>query len=400
MLKKYTEKRVNIIMPIYNETPTSLHRAIDSILNTDYPKQQLHLYLSFDEGVLDYNSKAFINLLERYDLDITDKRERIDIDIEGVLISICRFDHGGKKSAQFGGFKMMENDNRSLLDSLVFFVDSDIILKHDALSNFTYYLDKHNKNALTGLISCIVSTTPNFLTYYQDIEYISGQIIWRNFEVYLGSITCLPGAFTILKYSFLKQVSDKYFNSTIYEDDLDYQRFYLGEDRYLTHLLMELEPYKLGFCASARCKTDAPNTVSALLKQRRRWYLGYISNDIWLMTSIKLWRSYPILCTFNLLNNIRNTSTYIYLLYFVLLINKNTTILLWVILSTIVLNWGFLIFYSLKIRRRMNIIFYIIFSILQPISNMIYRYYTIWNIKERSWGGVRVDISDASQVSI
>jgi chitin synthase len=397
ILKECMSKRVNIIMPIYNENPDSLWRAIESILKLDYPKQLLHVYLSFDEGVSANNSEGFVKLLERYDLDTADNRERIDIDIEGVLISICRFEHGGKKSAQFGGFKMMESDDKEITNSLVFFIDSDIILKPDSLCNFTYYLDKYNKSALTGIITCIASGKPNFLTYYQDIEYVSGQIFWRNLEVYFGSTTCLPGAFTILKYSFLKKVSDEYFNSTTYDDDVDYQRFYLGEDRYLTHLLMEIEPWKLGFCESARCKTDAPNTISSLLKQRRRWYLGHISNDIWMISSSKLWKSYPLLCLFNLFNNTRNTSIYIYLLYFVVMFNKNISIFMWLmfIILPIVLNWIFLIFYSMSIRRKMNIIFYIVILLIQPIISMMYMYYTIWTMRERSWGGARVEsISD------
>jgi cellulose synthase/poly-beta-1,6-N-acetylglucosamine synthase-like glycosyltransferase len=185
----------------------------------------------------------------------------------------------------------------------------------------------------------------------------------------------------------------EYVKKTIYDDDVDYQRFYLGEDRYLTHLLMEIEPWKLGFCDSARCKTDAPNTIPALLKQRRRWYLGHISNEIWMMSSSKLWKSYPLLCLFNLVNNTRNTSIYIYLLYFVVIFNENTSILMWLmfIVLPIILNWLFLIFYSIRIRRKMNIIFYLVILLIQPIISMMYMYYTIWTMRQRSWGGARVE---------
>jgi chitin synthase len=392
-LQKFQTKKVNIIMPIYNESPESLLKAVKSVLALDYPKQLIHLYLAFDEGVLPNNSDAFVKLMEYYTLLPSDTRSRIDIDLEGVIVSICRFEHGGKKSAQFGAFKEMENDANDLENSLVFFIDSDIILKNDSLSQFTYFLETKNKSALTGIISCIASENPTFLTFYQDIEYISGQIFWRNLEVYFGSTTCLPGAFTILRYPFLKRVSDTYFNSNVYADNTDYQRFYLGEDRYLTHLLMEIEPWQLGFCEAARCKTDAPNTLSALLKQRRRWYLGHIANDTWMISSLKLWKTYPLLCLFNLLNNTRNTSIYIYLLYFVLLLNKETNIVSWsiFILMPLLLNWFFIAIYALKIRRKMNIVSYCAIVFLQPILSMMYMYYTIWTIRQKSWGGIRVE---------
>lgn len=393
-LKESSDKFINIIMPIYNENPDSLRKAIDSVMKLDYPKHLIHLYMAFDEGVSEIkNSEGCIKFFESLNLDPQDKRTRIDVDIDKIIISICRFDHGGKKSAQYGAFKEMEYDNKNLENSLVFFIDSDIILRPNSLSHFTYHLKNNKKSALTGIISCIVSKNPNFLTFYQDIEYISGQIFWRNLEVYFGSTTCLPGAFTIIKYSFLKKVSDKYFNSNIYEDNIDYHRFYLGEDRYLTHLLMEIEPWQIGFCETARCKTEAPNTLTALLNQRRRWYLGHMANDTWMISSIKLWKSYPLLCLFNLLNNTRNTSIYIYLLYFILVLNNKTPVILWImyIILPIFLNWFFIIIYSFKIKRKMNLVFYITILLCQPILNMMYMYYTIWTIKQKSWGGIRVN---------
>lgn len=397
-LKFHRYFQVNIIMPIYNENPESLWKAINSVINLDYDKKLIKLYLAFDEGVSNkLNSDAFISLMERFDLDpYNDKRNRINIEIDGLLICICRFDHGGKKSAQHGAFKEIEKDNLnslfSLNESLLFLIDSDIILDKKSLSHFTFYLKKYNKSGLTGLISCIVSENPTFLSFYQDIEYLTGQIFWRNVESYFLSTTCLPGAFTILKYSFFKKVSDEYFNSNNYKDDMDYHRFYLGEDRYLTHLLMEIEPYQLGFCQTARCKTDAPVTFMSLMKQRKRWYLGHISNDAWMISSLKMWKTYPILSLFNFLNNARNTSIYIYLFYFVLLLNKEVSIELWLlfIVLPILLNWLFIMIYVFKYRRKMNIVFYLCLFILQPIFNMIYMYYTIYMMREKSWGGDRV----------
>lgn len=390
---KITKKQINIIMPIYNEKPLALMKAIESVLNLDYPKELIHLYLAFDEDVSNQNSEAYTNLIDYYGLGRLDPSYRTDMLHNDMIVSICRFPHGGKKSAQYGAFKEMEKDNKNLQDSLVFFIDSDIILDQNCLSHFTYSMEKYNKSAMTGLITCITSENPSFLTFYQDIEYVSGQILWRNLEVYMGSTSCLPGAFTILHYPFIKKISSKYFNSNEYTDNLDYQRFYLGEDRYLTHLLMEVEPWKLGFCDYARCKTEAPDTLSGLLKQRRRWYLGHIANDIWMISSLKLWTTYPFLCLFNFFNNTRNTSIYIYLLYFTLLLNKDVPLFMWLLLIIlpIVLNWVFILAYSIKIKRKMNFLFYICILFFQPIFSMLYMYYTIFTIRQKGWGGVRVE---------
>lgn len=386
-LRNYDKNKVKIIMPIYNEEPVDLYNAIKSILNLNYNKKNIHVYLAFDE---DNETPAYKYILEKF--GIPESKPKITIDIEGILISICKFKHGGKKSAQYGAFKEIENDYTCLNHDYLFFIDSDIILDKNCLLEFNYYAEKNNKNCLTGMITCIASNKPTFLTYYQDIEYISGQIFWRNFETILGGAsTCLPGAFTFLKYSSLKKVSDIYFKKVEYQDITDYHRFYLGEDRYLTHLLMESEPWKIGFCEKAKCKTNGPKTLQSLLKQRRRWALGHIANSTWMMSSIKLWELYPILSLFNFFNNARNSSIYIYLLYFIVLFNSQITLITYLlfIILPIVLNYIFIIFYAVTTRRRMNILFYIIIVILEPIFNMMYLYYSIYTINKQTWGGIR-----------
>lgn len=243
------------------------------------------------------------------------------------------------------------------------------------------------------MITCITSQNPTFLSFYQDVEYVSGQLFWRNMEDMFGATSCLPGAFTIMKWASFDNLAEEYFSTTTYNDAFDYQRFYLGEDRYMTHLLMEKEPWKIGFCEAARCKTEAPSTLTGLLKQRRRWFLGHISNDTWMISSIRLWKIYPLLTLFNFLNNSRNTSLYIYLLYFVLVLNKNVSLLLWLlyIIAPLCLNWAFIMYYALRLGRKMNIVFYILIIVLQPIFSMMFMYYTIATAKQRTWGGVRVE---------
>lgn len=312
-ISNWKKTYVNIVMPIYNETPEALWKAIESVKALDYDLDKIHLYLAFDD---DKQPDAFKYAMEKWGKSIESAGEIVEVE-DSVRVSICRFPHGGKKSAQQGAYNLIKNGHskEELENSLLFFIDSDIQLKSDALWQFVRHMDIKKKNCLTGMITCVTSENPSFLSYYQDIEYVSGQIFWRNMEDRLGATSCLPGAFTILRWTSFDSIADDYFSKTTYSDNFEYQRFYLGEDRYLTHLLMEREPWKMGFCESARCKTEAPDTLMGLLKQRRRWFLGHISNDTWMISSLSLWKTYPLLTLFNFLNNSRNTSIYIYLLY-------------------------------------------------------------------------------------
>lgn len=389
-IAEYKKKRVNILMPIYNENPNDLLRAIRSITNLDYDLTKICVYLSFDNLVED---DAYRTVLSNLDRGVYVNENRVDGVYRGVLIRMCKFEHGGKKSAQEGGYKMILNDQIYLNESLILLMDSDIELKNDCLWQFTRHLELYNKTSLTGMITCSQNHKINFLSYYQDIEYVSGQIMWRGLENHFGSTSCLPGAFTIIKFSTFEKIASEYFCKRTYKDTFEYQRYYLGEDRYLTHLLMTKESWKIGFCEKARCKTVAPKTIDGLLKQRKRWFLGHISNDTWMLCSPKIWWRYPILTLCNFLNNSRNSSIYIYLLYFALLFNKNINTIVWLmyIIVPVLLNWLFIIYYAYRLNRKMNILFYISIIICQPIFNMMYIYYTLYNFRKRSWGGVRVE---------
>ena len=75
-----------------------------------------------------------------------------------------------------------------------------------------------------------------------------------------------------------------------------FHRYHLGEDRYFTHLLMIKPGEKaiLKFNPEARCKTEAPDDLWTLLRQRRRWYLGTICNAIADIMTPKLWINFPL----------------------------------------------------------------------------------------------------------
>lgn len=82
------------------------------------------------------------------------------------------------------------------------------------------------------------------------------------------------------------------------------------------------KPYQIGMSTGAFCKTEAVQDFKSLLKQRRRWFLGFITNEVCMLTDIRLWLRYPFLCLIRLgQNTIRTTS----LLFFVMVISLATT---------------------------------------------------------------------------
>ncbi|KAI9143361.1 chitin synthase-domain-containing protein [Paraphysoderma sedebokerense] len=119
----------------------------------------------------------------------------------------------------------------------------------------------------------------SWVTWIQVHEYYINHHLGKTFESIFGSVTCLPGCFSMYRIRYLdgepalvhdKIIEDYKLNKvhTLHSKNL----LHLGEDRYLTTLLLKHFPGKrLEFIPSAVCKTDIPDTFEVLLSQRRRW---------------------------------------------------------------------------------------------------------------------------------
>lgn len=109
----------------------------------------------------------------------------------------------------------------------------------------------------------------------------------KAFESLFGSVTCLPGCFSVYRLRtadkgrpiiISQRIIDDYSEpvvDTLHKKNL----FSLGEDRYLTTLMMKYFPaYKMKFTPDAIAHTVAPDRWSVLLSQRRRWINSTIHN--------------------------------------------------------------------------------------------------------------------------
>lgn len=247
---------VTVVMPIYNEPITTLMTAVNSVIEVEYPLTRMHLVLAFDDDKITDIYLALMHCLidsssaskyKKQQESVPSHKEgtyplMCDIFYRNLLVTSCRFKHGGKRHAQMCAYQYLEakyNDRAS--KPLLLFIDSDIQLDTFSISYFVhdFVVKKKTPNhpqrdAMTGLITCKTSDTYNFWKVLQDTEYIESQMLHRNAEDYLGSVSCLPGALTMMRFEALQSVSHIYFNEMEATDSLDFQRCHLGEDRYLT----------------------------------------------------------------------------------------------------------------------------------------------------------------------
>lgn len=397
-----------VVMPVYKEAPEVLIKAVDSVVDSDYPAACIHVFLSWDGGAVD---ESYLRVIHHLGIPISLKSypQSIDVVYNGVRITISRFKHGGKRHCQKLTFKLIDKVYAQYLkrhdDLFVLFIDSDCILDRYCLQNFMYDMElkpgsKHNMLAMTGIIT---STTDknSFLTILQDMEYLHGQLFERSVESGCGAVTCLPGALTILRFSAFRKMAKYYFADKAEQcDDLfDFGKCHLGEDRWLTHLFMigAKTPYQIQMCTGAFCKTEAVQTFKSLLKQRRRWFLGFITNEVCMLTDVRLWARYPLLCIVRFMQNTIRTTA---LLFFILAIALITTskkvedLPVGFIGVSLGLNYLLMFYFGLQLKRFKAWLYPLMF-VVNPFFNWLYMVYGIFTAGQRTWGGPRADAAAA-----
>lgn len=141
VLDETTAPKVVIVMPCYNEIPEVLIKAIDSIVDGEYPPTCQHIFLSFDGAE---ENELYLKTIESLGvpLSLDSYPASLDVIYRGLRITVSRFKHGGKRHCQKSTFKLIDkvyteylkrNDNLFIL-----FIDSDCILDKMCIQNFMY----------------------------------------------------------------------------------------------------------------------------------------------------------------------------------------------------------------------------------------------------------------------
>ncbi|KAJ3332293.1 hypothetical protein HDU76_000721 [Blyttiomyces sp. JEL0837] len=401
-----------IIMPIYNEPLPSLMEAVNSITRSKYPLSKINLVMAFDseeiskvyQGVMycfaggddnpDYGRVSTYRL-EKIALDY-EKDPITDVEYRGLWISVCRFAHGGKRNAQKCAFEFLRDQYETTSSKpLLLFIDSDIALDKYAIPRLVDSMTRDRfgvkRQAMTGLITCRTKDSLNLWKVFQNTEYIEMQMMHRNAEDLLGALSCLPGALTIMRFETLETIAPMYFGTMDALDPFDFNRCHLGEDRYMTHLILTAnERYSVGFCSAARCKTEGCATFTALVKQRRRWYLGTLTNEIYMLTSPDLWKKYTFHSMYVAISAISTGPLFLYVFWLAGITSSANIQSYTAVIAILVSVWCTLIIVAVHLKRLKVIWGYPIVLLLMPFLTLCFQLYGIATFTQRSWGGVRV----------
>ena len=166
-------------------------------------------------------------------------------------VRLMRLENGGKAVALNKGLVLAKGE-------IVVALDADTQFAPDAIRLLARWFEDPRVGAVAG--NAIVGNRVNLVTRWQALEYVTAQNLERRALAALGCVTVVPGAVGAWRRSALAALGG-------------YPPETLAEDQDLT-LSVQRAGWRVEFDSEARAYTEAPDTVSGLLKQRFRWSFG------------------------------------------------------------------------------------------------------------------------------
>lgn len=253
---------VSVIIPSYNENADSVIKAIQSILEQDYP---VHEIIFVDDG--SSNTDAYE--------EVTALAEEISAGYSEVAaaggvrgyhyatpvspkIITHRFkENKGKKQAQAWAFKKAEGD-------FILLIDSDGYLYPNAVREL---LKPFNDKKVSGVVGHVSARNlkDNILTRMQDVLYHNAFRVGRASQSITNCVLVLSGAISMYKRDVIVSNLDEFLKTKILGINCE-----AGDDRCLTNIALK-HGGKTKYQSTALCITDVPTNTPNFFKQQVRW---------------------------------------------------------------------------------------------------------------------------------
>lgn len=286
-------------------------------------------------------------------------------------------------------------------------VDADTSVSEDSLNRLVSACAHNAKIAGICGETSLQNDEKSWWTMIQVYEYFISHHLAKAFESLFGSVTCLPGCFSMYRLRTMDKgkpliISDAVINEySICNVDTLHQKnlLSLGEDRFLTTLMMKHFPtmhYK--FVPDAQCKTAAPESFGVLISQRRRWINSTIHNLVELLRLGDMCGfccfSMRFVVFIDLFGTIALPATCVYLGYLIYRLASHTGPFPTISIALLAAVYGLQALVFILKRQWQHIGWMIIYILAFPIYSFILPIYSFWNQDNFSWGNTRVVIGE------
>ena len=166
-------------------------------------------------------------------------------------VQLLTLENGGKACALNEGLKLAKGE-------IIIALDADTQFETDTIAKLARWFVDPKIGAVAG--NAKVGNRHNLVTRWQAVEYVTAQNLERRALSQFDAIMVVPGAVGAWRRSALDEVGD-------YPTDT------LAEDQDLT-IAIQRKGWRIGYDVDAVAWTEAPESFSALSKQRFRWAFG------------------------------------------------------------------------------------------------------------------------------
>ncbi|KAJ5776612.1 uncharacterized protein N7511_001623 [Penicillium nucicola] len=286
-------------------------------------------------------------------------------------------------------------------------VDADTTVREDSLNRLVAACAADAKIAGICGETSLQNEERSWWTMIQVYEYYISHHLAKAFESLFGSVTCLPGCFTMYRLRTADKgrpliISDKVIHDYA-DNDVDTLHkknlLSLGEDRYLTTIMTKHFPtmsYK--FIPDAYASTAAPEAWSVLLSQRRRWINSTIHNLVELAYLNDLCGfccfSMRFVVLVDLLGTIILPATCVYLVYLIYRVASHSGAFPMISIIMLAGVYGLQAIIFIVKRQWQHIGWMLIYLLAFPIYNFILPLYSFWRQDDFTWGNTRVVIGE------
>lgn len=282
-------------------------------------------------------------------------------------------------------------------------VDADTVVAQDAATRMvSSCLNDVRIIGVCGETS-LTNAKTSAVTMIQVYEYYISHNLTKAFESLFGSVTCLPGCFTMYRIRSAesgkplfvsKEVVESY--SEIRVDTLHMKNLlHLGEDRYLTTLLLKHHPkFKTKYIFRAQAWTIAPESWAVFLSQRRRWINSTVHNLVELIPLQQLCGfccfSMRFVVFIDLISTIIMPVTIAYIIYLIVWLARDTSTIPWTSFLLLAAIYGLQAIIFIMRRKWEMIGWMIIYILAMPVYALALPLYSFWHMDDFSWGNTRV----------
>ncbi len=250
-----------VVVAAHNEA-TVIRLTIDRLLAQDRAPDVI---LIADDGSTDATAAAMAG---GYALPEPVLGGVVAVDLGGTSLRWLRLPHGGKARALNAAIESIEAD-------IVLTVDADTLLEPGAIAAMRDAFGAEPALvAATGVLVPICGPTPGarLFEWFQSYEYVRN-FLSRDAWMRLDSLLLISGAFAAFRRDAVLAVGGFDPESMVEDYELIHRLHRHAADTGLD--------WTVRVVGNAVARTDAPASIGAFLKQRQRWFGGFLQTQHW-----------------------------------------------------------------------------------------------------------------------